>query len=87
MRPSLHHDSRYSYVPETSFEEAFFFHAQPQIVPTEMVILDEPSTTPGDRRWIPCTNCTGIDIADAEERCPTCDGHKFILTMKERVDT
>ena len=83
MRPSLS-SSSYSFVHGAGPEEAFPLSSPARIKPVPMVFLeDEPKTTPGVKRWVPCPNCNGLDLTDAEEVCPTCDNRRTILTIQK----
>jgi hypothetical protein len=83
MRPSLS-SSSYSFVHGETLEETFILTSAPRIKPSPMVFLeDEPKTTPGVKRWVPCPNCNGLDLTDADEVCPTCDNRRTILTIQK----
>lgn len=83
MRPALS-DLSYSFIHGTPVQDILV--TLPHIQPTQIVILeDEPETTPGTRRWVPCPNCNGLDLTDAIEVCPTCDNRQTILTIQKVI--
>jgi hypothetical protein len=55
------------------------------IIPHRIIFINPPCITlRGQIATKPCSNCFGMDLQNAEEKCPSCDNQGIVLTMVER---